>query len=116
MRSLIAKLNGVSFEKDADKVVAVAGKALCMLAVKLDDLIDSEEMRLLPALQKDDVRVARALDPGRRLAKVYRGGLRLHTSAGAIPQPAARMDGGDGVGTFWRSYQLAKCNCRKPAL
>ncbi|MGB3552123.1 MAG: hemerythrin domain-containing protein [Candidatus Binatus sp.] len=52
MRSLIAKLNGVSFEKDADKVVAVAGKALCVLAVKLDDLIDSEEMRLFPALRR----------------------------------------------------------------
>jgi hypothetical protein len=52
MRSLIAKLNGVSFEKDADKVVAVAGKALCVLAVKLDDLIDSEEIRLFPALRR----------------------------------------------------------------
>ncbi len=52
MRSLIGKLVGVSFEKDPDKVVAVAGKALCVLAVKLDDLIDSEEMRLLPALRK----------------------------------------------------------------
>ena len=52
MRSLISKLNGVSFEEDPDKVVAVAGKALCMLAVKLDDLIDSEEMRLLPALRR----------------------------------------------------------------
>lgn len=52
MRSLISKLNGVSFEKDPDKVIAVAGKALCMLAVKLDDLIDSEEMRLLPALRR----------------------------------------------------------------
>jgi hypothetical protein len=52
MRSLIGKLVGVSFEKDPDKIVAVAGKALCVLAVKLDDLIDSEEMRLLPALRK----------------------------------------------------------------
>jgi hypothetical protein len=52
MRSLIAKLNGVSFAEDPDKVVAVAGKALCVLAVKLDDLIDSEEMRLLPALRR----------------------------------------------------------------
>ncbi|MGB8685371.1 MAG: hemerythrin domain-containing protein [Candidatus Binatus sp.] len=52
MRSLIGKLTGVSFEKDPDKVVAAAGKALCVLAVKLDDLIDSEEMRLLPALRK----------------------------------------------------------------
>lgn len=52
MRSLIRKLVGVSFEEDPDKVVAVAGKALCVLAVKLDDLIDSEEMRLLPALRR----------------------------------------------------------------
>ncbi|HKN15066.1 MAG TPA: hemerythrin domain-containing protein [Candidatus Binatus sp.] len=52
MRSLISKLVGVSFEEDPDKVVSVAGKALCALAVKLDDLIDSEEMRLLPALRR----------------------------------------------------------------
>ncbi len=52
MRSSIAKLTGVSFEEDPDKIVAVAGKALCVLAVKLDDLIDSEEMRLLPALRR----------------------------------------------------------------
>jgi hypothetical protein len=52
MRSLIAKLIGVSFKEDPDKVVAAAGKALCVLAVKLDDLIDSEEMRLLPALRR----------------------------------------------------------------
>jgi Hemerythrin HHE cation binding domain len=52
MRSLITKLIGVSFEEDPDKVVSAAGKALCALAVKLDDLIDSEEMRLLPALRK----------------------------------------------------------------
>ena len=52
MRSLISKLSGVSFEDDPDKVVSVAGKALCALAVKLDDLIDSEEMRLLPTLRR----------------------------------------------------------------
>jgi hypothetical protein len=52
MRSLIGKLTGVSFERDPDKVVAMAGKALCVLAVKLDDLIDGEEMRLLPTLRK----------------------------------------------------------------
>jgi hypothetical protein len=52
MRALIGKLIGVSFEEDPDNVVAAAGKALCMLAVKLDDLIDGEEMRLLPALRK----------------------------------------------------------------
>ena len=52
MRELIGKLVGVSFEEDPDKVVSVAGKALCALAVKLDDLIDGEEMRLLPALRR----------------------------------------------------------------
>jgi hypothetical protein len=52
LHSLIAKLVGVSFEEDPDKVVSVAGKALCALAVKLDDLIDSEGMRLLPALRR----------------------------------------------------------------
>ena len=52
LRSLARKLTGVSFEEDADGVVAPAGRALCMLAVKLDDLIDSEEKGLLPALRK----------------------------------------------------------------
>ncbi len=52
IRAMIGKLVGVSFEDDPDKVVSVAGKALCALAVKLDDLIDSEEMRLLPTLRK----------------------------------------------------------------
>jgi hypothetical protein len=52
MRSLIARLVGVSFEEDPDKIVSLAGKALCVLAVKLDDLIDSEEIRLLPALRR----------------------------------------------------------------
>ena len=52
MRALIAKLIGVSFEDDPEEVVSAAGKALCVLAVRLDDLIDSEEMRLLPALRK----------------------------------------------------------------
>ena len=47
-----AKLAGVSFEEDPGKVVSASGKALCALAVKLDDLIDSEEMRLLPALRR----------------------------------------------------------------
>lgn len=52
LRSLIGKLVGVSFKDDPDKVVSAAGKALCALAVRLDDLIDSEEMRLLPALRR----------------------------------------------------------------
>ena len=52
IRSLARNLNGVSFEEDPDKVVSAAGKALCALAVRLDDMIDSEEMRLLPALRR----------------------------------------------------------------
>jgi len=52
IRALIRKLTGVSFEDDPDRVVSMAGKALCALAAKLDDLIDSEEMRLLPALRR----------------------------------------------------------------
>ncbi len=52
IRALIGRLIGVSFEEDPDKVVSVAGKALCALAIKLDDLIDSEEMRLLPTLRR----------------------------------------------------------------
>jgi uncharacterized protein YbcI len=52
LRSLVRRLVGVAFVEDADDVVASTGRALCMLAVKLDDLIDSEERRLLPALRK----------------------------------------------------------------
>jgi iron-sulfur cluster repair protein YtfE (RIC family) len=52
IRALIGKLIGVSFEEDPDKAASVGGKALYALAVKLDDLIDSEEMRLLPALRR----------------------------------------------------------------
>ena len=52
LRSLTRQLVGVSFADDPDSVVASAGKALCVLAVKLDDLIDSEEMRMLPALRR----------------------------------------------------------------
>jgi len=52
LRLLVRKLAHVSFEEDPDDIVAPAGRALCMLAVKLDDLIDSEERRLLPALRK----------------------------------------------------------------
>jgi len=52
LRALAGKLIGVSFEDDPDEIVAAAGKSLCLLAVKLDDLIDSEESRLLPALRR----------------------------------------------------------------
>jgi hypothetical protein len=52
LRTLARSLGDVSFEQDSDDLVAPAGRALCMLAVKLDDFIDSEETRLLPALRK----------------------------------------------------------------
>jgi hypothetical protein len=52
LRGLIGKLVGVLFKDDPDQVVSPAGKALCARAVKLDDLIDSEETRLLPALRR----------------------------------------------------------------
>lgn len=52
LRALVRDLADVSFEEDSNDVVAPAGRALCMLAVKLDDLIDSEETRMLPALRK----------------------------------------------------------------
>jgi hypothetical protein len=52
LRGIAKQLASVSFEEDTDEVVARAGKALCMLAVKLDDLIANEELRLLPALRK----------------------------------------------------------------
>jgi iron-sulfur cluster repair protein YtfE (RIC family) len=53
LHALVKLLAGVSFrEGDAEEVVSQAGKALCMLAVKLDDLIASEELLLFPALRK----------------------------------------------------------------
>jgi hemerythrin HHE cation binding domain-containing protein len=52
LRRIAKQLARVSFEEDTDRSVARAGKGLCMLAVKLDDLIASEELRLLPALRK----------------------------------------------------------------
>jgi hypothetical protein len=52
LRGVAKLLTGVSFEEDTDEAVSRAGKALCILAVKLDDLIASEELHLLPALRK----------------------------------------------------------------
>lgn len=52
LRVIANLLASVSFEEDSEEVVAQAGKALCMLAVKLDDLIASEELLLFPALRK----------------------------------------------------------------
>jgi len=52
LHEIAKQLAGVSFEEDTEQVVAPAGKALCALAVKLDDLIASEELRLFPSLRK----------------------------------------------------------------
>ncbi len=52
LRELAKKLADVSFEEDSDEIVARAGKALCMLSVKLDDLIDTEEASLFPTIRK----------------------------------------------------------------
>jgi len=52
LRDITKLLAGVSFEEDSEEDVARAGKALCMLAVKLDDLIAGEELSLFPGLRK----------------------------------------------------------------
>lgn len=52
LNALARDLERVSFEEDPDDTVAPAGKALVMLAMKLDDMIDSEELYMLPALRK----------------------------------------------------------------
>ncbi|MGA9722725.1 MAG: hemerythrin domain-containing protein [Candidatus Binatus sp.] len=100
MRSLIRKLVGVSFEEDPDKVVAVAGKALCVLAVKLDDLIDSEEMRLLPALR-------RMLFAQIRLAPRRRGLCRTRANPLRLPPPILqspnRLERSDRSSEAWQS-------------
>jgi|SRR5271163_3349360 len=52
LHQIAKQLAGVSFEEDKEQIVERAGKALCALAVKLDDLIASEELRLFPSLRK----------------------------------------------------------------
>ncbi len=52
LRHLADKISPVDFEKDSDEAVADAGAALSLLAVKLDDLIESEEMKLLPNVRR----------------------------------------------------------------
>ncbi len=51
LRSLARTVSSVSFEHGSDAEIAGAGKALCRLAVKLDDLMDGTERRLVTALR-----------------------------------------------------------------
>ena len=51
LRSLARTVASVSFEHGSDAEIAGAGKALCRLAVKLDDLMDGTERRLVTALR-----------------------------------------------------------------
>lgn len=52
LRYIVARIGQIDFEKDPDEAVADAGAALSVLAVKLDDLIDSEELKLLPTVRR----------------------------------------------------------------
>jgi hypothetical protein len=52
IRSLARTVASVSFETGADADIAGAGKALCRLAVKLDDLMEDTERRLVNKLRQ----------------------------------------------------------------
>jgi hypothetical protein len=52
LRALARTVASVSFEDGADVEISNAGKALCRLAVKLDDLIDGTERRLMNKLRQ----------------------------------------------------------------
>ncbi len=52
IRILAHKIGTIDFERDPDEAVADAGAALSLLAVKLDDLIESEEIKLMPNVQR----------------------------------------------------------------
>ncbi|HLI79840.1 MAG TPA: hypothetical protein VKV03_07650 [Candidatus Binataceae bacterium] len=51
LRGLAREVASVSFEDGSDAEISSAGKALCRLAVKLDDLMDGTERRLLNQLR-----------------------------------------------------------------
>jgi hypothetical protein len=51
-RSLVRTVASVSFECGSDAEISSAGKALCRLAVKLDDLMERSERRLVNKLQQ----------------------------------------------------------------
>lgn len=52
LRSLVRTINTVDFEAGERTDVSRAGKALCRLAVRLDDLIEGEERELFPMLRR----------------------------------------------------------------
>lgn len=52
LHELARLVAGTAFAKAADAEVAKAGRALCAVAVHLDDLIDSEEREMFPQLNK----------------------------------------------------------------
>ncbi len=52
IRSLARTIGSVSFENGSDADISEAGKALCRLAVKLDDLMETTERRLVNQLRK----------------------------------------------------------------
>jgi hypothetical protein len=52
LRALARTVNSTSFEVGTDTEIADAGKALCRLAVKLDDLMESTERRLVNKLRQ----------------------------------------------------------------
>jgi hypothetical protein len=51
LRSLARTVDSVSFEDGSDAEISTAGKALCRLAIKLDDLMDGTERRLVNKLR-----------------------------------------------------------------
>jgi hypothetical protein len=51
LRALARTVASVSFEGGSDAEISIAGKALCRLAVKLDDLMDATERRLVNKLR-----------------------------------------------------------------
>ena len=52
IRSLARAASAISFETGADEEVSLAGKALCRLAVKLDELMEISERRLTIKLRQ----------------------------------------------------------------
>ena len=52
LRTLARTVAAVSFEHGSDREISSAGRALCRLAVKLDDLMDATERRLVNQLRQ----------------------------------------------------------------
>jgi hypothetical protein len=52
LRSLVLVVDSVSFEKGSDAEISNAGRALCRLAVKLDDLMEGTQRRLVNKLRQ----------------------------------------------------------------